>query len=255
MNRLTEVFKTGKKDLLNIYCTAGYPQIESTAEVILALQKYGADMVEIGMPYSDPIADGPVIQESNKNALKNGMNLQLLFQQLEQIKDSVHIPVILMGYINPVLQFGIENFCIAAEKAGVSGVIIPDLPMHEYEEQYQKFFTSHQLSFIFLITPGTTKKRINKADELSNGFVYLVSSSSTTGQISKPLINPFFQSISKMNLKNPVMIGFGIKDKLTFKEACTVANGAIIGSAYINALQNEKGIDENTKNFIASLRD
>lgn len=253
MNKLDEVFKTGKKNLLNVYCTAGYPFIDSTAEVILALQKNGADMVEIGMPYSDPIADGPVIQESNMIALGNGMNMHVLFEQLEAIKEQVQFPVILMGYLNPVLQFGIDKFCSAAESAAVSAVIIPDLPMYEYEHLYEPLFMKHHLHFIFLVTPGTDKKRLKKADQLSNGFLYAVSSSSTTGQNTVAFGEDYFESLHRAMLKNPVMIGFGIKDKETFQAACRYANGAIIGSAYIKALKNSTDIELTTRDFIGSV--
>jgi len=253
MNRLDEVFKAGKKNLLNVYCTAGYPNLTSTGEVILALQKHGVDMVEIGIPYSDPIADGPVIQESNMIALKNGMNMYLLFEQLEMIKHQVHIPVILMGYMNPVLQFGIEKFCFAAEKAGVCAVIIPDLPMYEYEKLYRQYFNKHALHFIFLVTPETGKKRLKKADELSNGFIYAVSTSSTTGKNNTAFNIDHYKTFKNGNLKNPVMIGFGIKDKQGFLSACTHANGAIIGSAYIKTLKTSTDIDLNTSEFISSI--
>lgn len=253
MNKLDKVFITGKKNLLNVYYTAGYPFIDSTAEVILALQKNGADMVEIGMPYSDPIADGPVIQESNMIALHNGMNMHLLFEQLEAIKEQVQVPVILMGYLNPVLQFGIDKFCSAAESAGVSAVIIPDLPMYEYEQLYRPLFMKHNLHFIFLVTPGTRIKRLKKADRLSNGFLYAVSSSSTTGQNSVSFREDYFESLRKAKLKNPIMIGFGIKDKETFQAACSYANGAIIGSAYIKALKNSTDIELSTRDFIGSI--
>ena len=252
-NKLTEVFAWGKKNLLNIYCTAGYPFIDSTAKVIFALQDNGADMVEIGMPYSDPIADGPVIQESNMAALANGMNMHLLFEQLEAIKEKVHIPVILMGYFNPVLQFGVEKFCEAAERAGISGIIIPDLPMHEYEALYQPLFIKHNLSFNFLITPETDKKRLKKADRLSEGFIYAVSSSSVTGKTNTAFKEDHFDFIRRAKLKKPVMIGFGIRDKASFRHACRFANGAIIGSAYINALKKNNDIELVTREFIKDI--
>ena len=253
MNKLDAVFKSGKKNLLNIYCTAGYPQLNSTGEVILALQNNGVDMIEIGMPYSDPVADGPVIQESNMKALANGMHLTLLFQQLQALKPQVSVPVILMGYLNPVLQFGIEKFCACAENAGVSAVIIPDLPMFEFEHLYASIFKKHNIHFIFLVLPDTNKKRLKEADRLSNGFIYAVSSSSTTGQGMVVLDENYFTFLSEAKLKNPVMIGFGIKDKDTFLSACKYAHGAIIGSAYIKALQNSTDIDLDTRNFIGTV--
>jgi len=255
MNKLDAVFQSGKKNLLNMYCTAGYPQLESTAEVILYLQQHGADMVEIGMPYSDPIADGPVIQESNMTALKNGMNISLLLEQLDKIKEQVTIPVILMGYLNPVMQYGMERFCIAAKKAGVDALIIPDLPMYEYEQFYKQIITDLDMRFIFLITPETDKSRIKKADRLGNGFIYVVSSSSITGQSGNSLDMEFLGSLKTMHLRNPLMIGFGIKDKNTFVNACAYAAGAIIGSAYIKALGNSSDINATTKHFISGIRD
>lgn len=253
MNKLDSVFKSGKKNLLNVYCTAGYPHLSSTAEVLMALQNNGADMVEVGMPYSDPIADGPVIQESNMVALNNGMDMHILFQQLDIIKMQLHIPVILMGYLNPVLQFGIENFCEAAAKAGVSAVIIPDLPFYEFELHYRSLFRKHNIHFIFLVTPGTTPERLKNADRLSSGFLYMVSSSSTTGQSTATFNEGYFKALGAAKLKNPVMIGFGIRDKETFSSACAYADGAIIGSAYIKAISNSINIDLDTKNFIGSI--
>lgn len=253
MNKLDEVFLSGKKNLLNVYCTAGYPEIQSTAEVILSLQGAGADMVEIGMPYSDPIADGPVIQESNMIALSNGMNMQLLFEQLDAVKKEVLIPVILMGYLNPVLQYGMSKFCLKAQNAGVSAVIIPDLPIYEFEHCYKELFRQHDLHFIFLVTSETGKKRLKKLDSLSNGFLYCVSSSSTTGGDNPDFHEDQFKWLSKVKLKNPVMIGFGIKDKGSFKLAGKFSNGAIIGSAYIRALKKGEDIALNTNRFIDSI--
>ncbi len=266
-NRLDKLFSEKKKNILNVYCTAGYPQLNSTVEVIRALQNNGADIIELGIPYSDPIADGPVIQQSNMQALQNGMSITLLFEQLKNIRDSIQIPIILMGYLNPVLQFGIEKFCEAASKTGVDGIILPDLPMYEFETEYGQYFKKHDLHFIFLITPETSEERIRQIDKLSNGFIYAVSSSSTTGNDKQPAgpygqtdnkaVNEqesYFKKLQAMNLLNPVLVGFGIKDKKTFDAACTYTNGAIIGSAYINALKDTEDIDRTTKDFINSIK-
>lgn len=249
-NRLDKLFAEKKNNLLNIFFTAGFPQLDSTTEIMLALQKSGADIIEIGMPYSDPVADGPVIQFSNNIALKNGMNMQLLFQQMKEVKDDMNIPVVLMGYFNPVLQYGVENFCADAKAAGADAIILPDLPMHEFESLYKKIFEQHGLHFIFLITPETTDQRIKKADTLSSGFLYAVSSSSTTGAKKEAgSKNEYFKRLSAMKLQNPVMIGFGIHDHNGFTEACAFASGAIIGTAYINAIRDAENIDEATETF------
>jgi len=255
VNKLDALFATGKKNLMNIYCTAGYPHKDSTSAVMLSLQQHGADMIEIGMPYSDPIADGPVIQNSNMIAIQNGMTIQLLFEQLRSVKDQLSIPVILMGYLNPVLQYGMEKFCADAEDAGVSAVILPDLPMYEFETFYKKLFKKHNLHVIFLITPETVAQRMKEADRLSTGFLYAVSSSATTGNTADiSSKEKYFKKLSGMKFKNPVMIGFGINDNQGFKTACTYAAGAIIGSAYIKALVNVSDIDAATKIFIRSIK-
>ncbi len=254
-NKLTQLFQTKKKNLLNVYCTAGFPKINSTKDVLLSLQESGVDMIEIGMPYSDPIADGPIIQQSNMLALQNGMTIELLFAQLNEVKNQLKVPIILMGYLNPVMQFGIERFCMEASNAGVSGIILPDLPMYEYGHLYKKYFTAHNLSFIFLITPQTSTERIKQADELSSGFIYAVSSSSTTGTTnSAEDKQAYFSRIASLKLKNPFMIGFGIKDKTTYDNACTYAAGAIIGSAYIQAIGHSNNIATDTQNFIKTVR-
>ena len=252
-NKLDLVFQSGKSKLLNIYCTAGFPALESLEEVIVALQQSGVDMVEVGMPYSDPIADGPVIQQSNMTALQNGMTISLMFQQLEAMRDKIHIPVILMGYLNPVLQYGVERFCSSARKAGVSGVIIPDLPAFEFEAHYKKSFDENELKFIFLVSPQTDNKRMHVADKLSSGFLYAVSSSTVTGQGSSSPNVAYFQQLRNSGLKNPVMIGFGIHDKDSFTTACDYARGAIIGSAYIKAISSTDNISNTTRNFVQAI--
>ena len=254
-NKLEKVFQQQKNNLLNVYCTAGFPKIESTAEVLLALQKAGVDMIEVGMPYSDPIADGEVIQKSNMQALENGMTIDLLFTQLKKVKKEITVPLILMGYLNPVLQFGLENFCKQAALAGVTGIILPDLPMHEYEQLYKKYFVQNNLSFIFLVTPQTSTERIIKADEQSSGFLYAVSSSSTTGSsnITEDK-EAYFKKLAALKLNNPLMIGFGINDSKTYLNACKYAAGAIIGSAYIKAIANAKNVTKATSDFIKTVR-
>lgn len=254
MSRLQELFEAKKSKVLNIYCTAGYPKLDSTLEVIQALQDNGADIIEIGMPYSDPLADGEVIQASSAVALQNGMTIAALFEQLGDVRQTIKIPIILMGYLNPVLQFGIENFCAKAKETGVDGVILPDLPMYEYETIYKPLFQDAGLDFIFLVTPETGEERIRKIDELGSGFIYAVSSSSTTGK-NKAIEDQeaYFKKLQSMGLKNPVLVGFGIKDKATFTAASRYTQGAIIGSAYIKALEKSAGIAETTKEFLKNI--
>ena len=254
-NKLIQLFQQKNKNLLNVYCTAGYPKLSSTTEVLFALQENGVDMIEVGMPYSDPIADGPVIQQSNMVAIENGMTIELLFEQLNSVKNTITVPLIMMGYLNPVLQYGLEKFCEDAAAAGIAGIILPDLPMHEYEELYAPLFKKYKLCFIFLITPQTSEERIKKADKLSRGFLYAVSSSSTTGSnLNKEDKTAYFERIADIKLKNPLMIGFGINDRATFDTACNYASGAIIGSAYIKALTENNDINASTANFIQTIR-
>ena len=255
-NRLTNLFDKKHKNLLTIYFTAGYPSLENTIEVAKATAEAGADIIEIGMPFSDPIADGETIQQSNQKALDNGMNLQLLFEQLTHLRKEVQIPVLLMGYINPVIQFGIEAFCQKATEVGIDGLILPDLPMFEYEEIYRPIFEKYNLSNVFLITPQTSEERIRKIDELTTGFIYMVSSASTTGKtgaISEEQV-AYFERIEQMKLKNPRQIGFGISDKSSYETACGYANGAIIGSAFIKALTKGESLTNNIHSFIQSIR-
>ena len=256
MSRIQELFRRKGKNILNVYCTAGFPALDSTLAVMKALQQSGADMIELGMPYSDPLADGPVIQASSTEALANGMTLARLFQQLKNFRNAVELPVLLMGYMNPVLQYGFENFCRDAALAGVDGLILPDLPMYEFEREYGPMITKYKLDFVFLVTPETPEDRIRKLDALSTGFLYAVSSSSTTGK-NKDLSDQaeYFSRLKSMNLRNPVLIGFGIKDKESFAKACSYANGAIIGTAFIKAVEgaNQDEIETRTKNFLNSL--
>jgi len=258
MSRLQSLFLQKKKNVLNVYCTAGYPQLQSTLEVMKALQQNGADIIELGMPYSDPLADGPVIQQSNGVALANGISIATLFEQLKGFRDfnpsgdgGISIPVILMGYMNPVLQYGFEKFCADAAAAGIDGLILPDLPQYEFETEYGSIIKKYQLDFIFLVTPETSEERIRKIDSHSSGFIYAVSSSSTTGN-NKAIEDQegYFKKLQSMQLKNPVLVGFGIKDKATFEAACKYSNGAIIGSAFIKALEGKSDVAGVTKEFL-----
>ncbi|MDG4651188.1 tryptophan synthase subunit alpha [Chryseobacterium arthrosphaerae] len=240
---------------LNIYFTAGIPQLEDTADIIQLIQDSGADMIEIGMPYSDPVADGPVIQKAHELALQNGMTIEKLFAQLKTIKDKIRIPVILMGYINPVLSFGFERFCEECSESGVSGLILPDLPPIEFEKNYQQILKKYNLDFTFLVTPETPDERIQYLDSLSSGFLYAVSSSSTTGNENAVLKNENYLSrLSGLPLKNQVMIGFGIRSKEDFENVTEKAAGGIIGTAFVNILLQHKDWKKNAIDFIHSIK-
>ena len=255
MSRITELFKRKNNRVLNVYCTAGFPRLESTMEVMKALQAGGADMIELGMPYSDPLADGPVIQASSTVALSNGMTITELFRQLSSMRDRViTVPVLLMGYMNPVLQYGFEKFCAAAAAVGVDGLILPDLPMYEFETEYGPVMRRYGLDFVFLVTPETSEARIRQVDALSSGFLYAVSSSSTTGK-DKDMgeQEAYFARLESMGLNNPVLVGFGIRDRATFEAASKHANGAIIGTAYIRAIEGAADIGEATKKFLSGI--
>ncbi len=254
MSRIEQLFKRKSNHILNVYCTAGYPSLNSTIEIMKALEENGADLIELGMPYSDPLADGPVIQHSSTIAIDNGMTIETLFEQLKDFRKQVTVPAILMGYMNPILQYGLEKFCASAEAVGIDGIILPDLPMYEFETEYKELFEKHGLNFIFLITPETSEERIRKIDSLSSGFIYAVSSSSTTGN-TKAIEGQqaYFKKLQDMKLTNPVLVGFGIKDKQTFNAACKYTNGAIIGSAYIKALENTADVKATTKEFLNNV--
>ena len=257
MNRTSELFKNkDNKDLLSIYYTAGYPELNSTLDIAERLEQSGVDFLEIGFPYSDPLADGPVIQHSSQVALANGMSLEVLFQQLKELRNRVSIPVFLMGYFNTVLQYGVERFAKACVEVGVDGIIVPDLPIYEYEELYQEIFKENGISNIFLVTPQTRPERIQKIDSLSTGFIYLVSSSSTTGNdllVSEERLT-YFKRIKALNLKNPVVIGFGISNHDNFKQTVAHADAAIIGSAFVRQLEGTDYL-ERIPQFIKSIKE
>ena len=243
MSKLISLFKKKQQNLCSVFFTAGFPKITDTGIIIKSLESSGVDFIEVGLPYSDPLADGPTIQHSSSIALENGINLDIIFNQLEALKGTVKIPLVLMGYLNQVIKYGEEKFCQKCKDCGIETVIIPDLPMIEYESHYKQLFLNYGISNVFLITPQTSDERIRKIDEMTDTFIYVVASSSITGakgEISeKQLI--YFDRIKKMNLKSTLIVGFGISDKSTFNTACEYMNGAIIGSAFINFLQ-ENGV-------------
>jgi tryptophan synthase alpha chain len=255
-NRITRLFQEKNGNLLNIYFTAGFPKLEDTVSILEELEAAGADLVEIGMPFSDPLADGPTIQASNQVALENGMSIKKLLEQLEGVRERVSLPIILMGYLNPVMQYGFENFCAAAARVGVDGLILPDLPFAEYAEEYEPILEKHGLSLIFLITPQTSEARIRQIDALSSSFIYMVSSASTTGSQVQTgdAQQAYFAKVKQLDLKSPLLIGFGISDKTSFELACQSAQGAIIGSAFIKALQQPAEVRENVRSFLQQIK-
>lgn len=252
MNRINQKLQEDKK-LLSIYFTAGYPNTNDTVPIIQNLEKNGVDMIEIGLPFSDPLANGPTIQASSTQALKDGMTSELLFNQLKDIRKTVSIPLIIMGYFNPMLQYGVEAFCKKCQETGIDGLIIPDLPVDVYHEKYQAVFEKYGLINVFLITPQTTEERIRYIDSVSNGFIYMVSSASTTGAQAGfgEEQTQYFKRIAEMNLKNPQIIGFGISNNDTFTQATQYAKGAIIGSAFVKHVTKE-GIDSIDK-FVETI--
>lgn len=255
-NRIQALFEKRNSGILSVYYTAGYPKINDTIRIAEYLEQAGVDIIEIGIPFSDPVADGPTIQVSNKKALDNGMSMKLLFRQLATLRKSVSIPVILMGYINPVIQYGVNSFCAECERCGIDGVILPDLPIAEYLALYKDLFDAHGLKNIFLITPQTTMERIRMIDENTDGFIYMVSSASITG--ARDMVDSrqteYFQRIKAMGLKNPTLIGFGISNKATFEATTGYSSGAIIGSAFIKALENATDLKSDIKTFVESIK-
>ena len=252
LNRLTKWFESNRENLLTVYFTAGYPKLDDTETIICALAESGVNIIEIGIPYSDPLADGPVIQESGMAAIDNGMTLQVLFNQLADIRTKTQVPLILMGYFNQLLQYGVDKFLDDCVKTGIDGLIIPDLPLMEYEQFYKDKLTQRNISISFLITPQTEESRIHKVDALSTGFIYVVSDSSITGMktgISNQQIS-YFERIKSLQLKTPQLIGFGISDRESYLTASKYANGAIIGSAFIKHLKGKNEVDKATADFI-----
>ena len=257
MNRIDILFEKETKGVLSVYFTAGFPNLNDTVPVIQSLEKNGVKLIEIGIPFSDPMADGPVIQDSGSKALKNGMNLKTLFSQLSTVRESVQIPLVLMGYLNPIMQFGFERFCAEAQRCGIDGVIIPDLPFEDYRDNYKSIAEAYNLHIIMLITPETSEERIQLIDQHTGGFIYMVSTASVTGARSAFGDDnlAYFERVNAMKLKNPCMIGFGISNKTTFDAACDNSSGAIIGSKFVTLLQSEGTIDEAVSQLIRAIRE
>jgi len=256
MNRIDKLFSSGRNNILSVYFTAGYPSVDSTTFLIENLAQAGVDMIEIGIPFSDPLADGPVIQKSSSDALKNGMSVRLLFRQLMGIRSSVDIPLLLMGYLNPLLKYGMENFCKSCSETGIDGVILPDLPPEIYLEQYRELFRKYRLYNILLISPQTDTERIRMLDSITDGFIYMVSASSVTG-IRADFTDKqktYFERVAGMNLSHPLMVGFGVSSAETFSEACSYARGAIVGSAFIKMLGKEGCSEESIGKFVEALK-
>lgn len=243
MNRIQSLFQRKEQGILSFYCTAGYPALEDTVPLILELEASGADMIEIGMPFSDPLADGPVIQQSSQTALANGMSIPELFLQLKDIRQKTGIPLLLMGYLNPIMQYGIRSFCRDASACGIDGLIIPDLPLLVYEKEWKSSIEEYQLDMIFLITPHTTRERVHEIDRLSKGFIYMVTTAATTGSglILDDSLKAYFATVQDMKLNNPLIAGFGISNKADFQQVCNYTNGAIIGSGLIRVLADCQG--------------
>ncbi len=257
-NRITDLFQEKEYRILSIFTTAGFPKLNSTIPVLTALQNEGVDMIELGMPFSDPLADGPVIQNSSSIAIEDGMTLKVLFGQLEGFREKIHVPVILMGYVNTVMQYGIEAFCEKCSEVGIDGVILPDLPLYEYETFYRPQFDKHGLLNVFLVTPQTGDARIAELDKATEGFLYLVSTASTTGSNKKVAsMTGYLDRNQKMNLSSKTIVGFNIKDSETFETACKYSNGAIIGSAFIKAINPsgdaQEEIEKDVKVFVKSI--
>jgi tryptophan synthase alpha chain len=255
-NRITNLFKQKKENILSVFYTAGFPALNDTIRISEFLENADADIIEIGIPFSDPVADGPTIQASNKIALDNGMTLRLLLEQVREIRKRVKLPIILMGYLNPVMQYGVEKFIKDAAGAGIDGLIIPDMPVYEFQENYRDLFAEANLCNTFLISPTTSEDRIKKIDDITEGFIYAVSASSTTGAKSTftdEQVN-YFERLKKSKIKNPVLIGFGISDHATFSKACSYSSGAIVGSAFVNLLKDSTDFETDIKRFVNTLK-
>ena len=246
MNRINNLFKTKKSDVFSIYFCAGHPDVENTTNVIRTLEKNGVDMIEIGIPFSDPMADGAVIQNAATQALRNGMSLRLLFKQLKDIRKTVKIPLLLMGYLNPVMQYGFENFCKSCNECGIDGCIIPDLPFEDYLNDFIPVADKYDVKVVMLITPETSDERVHFIDSHTDGFIYMVSSASTTGAQSSfdAQKQKYFQRVNAMSLRNPRMVGFGISNRETFRTACENASGAIVGSKFVSLLDEYKSPED-----------
>jgi tryptophan synthase alpha chain len=256
MRRINKLFNEKNNGILSIYFTAGFPGLNSTREILSQLQESGVDLIEIGIPFSDPLADGPVIQQSSQKALENGMNLKLLFEQLKNFRDEIHIPVLLMGYLNPVMQFGVESFAAKCKETGIDGAIIPDLPLAEFEKHYQEIFAKNNLKNIFLVSPQTSEERLQKIDAISDSFIYLVSSNSTTGA-KKGFTEEqlaYFRRMKNAKLKNPTLIGFGISDAEGFNTASAYSCGAIVGSAFVKRLETSTDLKQDINEFVNSIK-
>ncbi len=253
-NRISGLFQQKSKNILSVYFTAGFPEIDDTMRTLIALQKNGIDLVEIGIPFSDPMADGVVIQQSSHTAIKNGMNIRQLFSQLSGVRNKIHIPLVIMGYLNPVMQFGFENFCHECQRTGVDGMIIPDLPMSDYLAEYKPVADKFGLDFIFLITPETSEPRIRQIDDNTNSFIYMVSSAAVTGtQTTFEKQTDYFNRINSMKLKNPRLIGFGVSNKTTKDLVNEYSSGAIVGSAFIKAINETKDVEKAVELMLSRL--
>ena len=257
MNRIDQLFSSPKRDLLSVYFCAGHPALDSTVPTLESLQAHGADLVEIGIPFSDPMADGPVIQSASTKALRNGMTLRLLFRQLEGVRErGITLPLLLMGYLNPILQYGFENFCRDCRKCGIDGMIIPDLPFREYEESFRSTAEAHDLRAVMLITPETSEERVRQIDRSASGFLYMVSSAATTGaqkEFGEASLD-YFRRIEAMKLRNPRLIGFGISNKATFSAACAYARGGIVGSRFVSLLDEMGNPDRAVERLLEDLK-
>lgn len=256
MNRIQQLFGSKQKNILSVYFTAGFPHFDDTVNIITELQNKGIDLIEIGIPFSDPMADGPVIQASGTKALKNGMTLKKLFAQLQNIRQTIHIPLIMMGYLNPIMQYGFENFCRKCSETGIDGAIIPDLPFNDYMELYKPIADQYGINIIMLITPETSDERVRLIDEHTNGFIYMVSSAATTGaqQNFDEKKQAYFKKINEMDLKNPRLVGFGISNKATLEAAQADSSGAIIGSKFIQLLDEKENIQKAVDALLEALK-